>query len=96
MGSIGVVEILILGLVGLAGVTLATAGVVIYALTRKQKYEGKARFRHILLEPEPGSDVSAVSGPLLLHLVAEHTLLAEVLGVVRGHRLDIDRRSVAH
>jgi hypothetical protein len=37
MGSIGVVEILILGLVGLAGVTLATAGVVIYALTRKQK-----------------------------------------------------------
>ena len=39
MGSIGVVELLILGLVGLVGVTIVAAGVLIYALTRKQKQE---------------------------------------------------------
>jgi hypothetical protein len=39
MGSIGSMELLILGLVGLVGITLVAAGVVIYALTQKQKQE---------------------------------------------------------
>lgn len=39
MVSIGVVELLILGLLGLVGVGIVVAGVVIYALTRKQKPE---------------------------------------------------------
>jgi hypothetical protein len=39
MGSIGTMELLILGLVGLVGITLVAAGVVIYALTQKQKQE---------------------------------------------------------
>lgn len=39
MGSIGGMELLILGLVGLVGITLVAAGVVIYALTKKQKQE---------------------------------------------------------
>jgi hypothetical protein len=39
MGSIGGMELLILGLVGLVGITIVAAGVVIYALTQKQKQE---------------------------------------------------------
>jgi hypothetical protein len=37
MGSIGSAELLIFGLVGLAGIVIAGAGVVIYALNRKQR-----------------------------------------------------------
>lgn len=37
MGSIGSAELLIFGFVGLVGIAAVGAGVVIYALTRKQR-----------------------------------------------------------